>query len=356
MTVTIEKIGRRHYIVGNTYPIKDQLRSAGCNWDPDRKQWWTGKSEVAERFAGKEVTGDDLRVIGRANYKGKEYYVVWTGPTKYGTGWKLAFKDGSKVFWAKGVFGETPMWTKRYEEPQTIGDLRAFAKRQQSRRENKPQTTVTSSEPLNSPPQQARQGELLMQDSSEYCEGDVLGLLVTDAEIAAIREAGVEPVEIPATPNAKPTPAGRTRIAVYVTAEWSYTEDEAEDFDYFDRRFFASARAATVEEAQPLIERREKAAANDAAGKTLGEIVAALPQCESRPDWATDETLAARWRKPVMVHTGAYPSLYIYRGQAYYHVPGYFACDWAYPAVHRCGSIDDEQMIRDLISSYDGCK
>lgn len=53
-TIQIETVGRRHYIVGNTYPIKDRLRTAGCKWDSERKAWWTGKAETAQQFAGVE--------------------------------------------------------------------------------------------------------------------------------------------------------------------------------------------------------------------------------------------------------------------------------------------------------------
>lgn len=30
MTITIEKQGRRYYLLGNTYSVKDQLKSKGC--------------------------------------------------------------------------------------------------------------------------------------------------------------------------------------------------------------------------------------------------------------------------------------------------------------------------------------
>ena len=58
-TITIEKTGRRYYFVGNTYPIKDALRSAGAKWDADRRAWYTGKADVAERFSGARAAGSD---------------------------------------------------------------------------------------------------------------------------------------------------------------------------------------------------------------------------------------------------------------------------------------------------------
>jgi hypothetical protein len=45
--VTVEKIGRRHYLTGDTYAHKDAIRDAGCKWDPDQRSWWTGKAAVA---------------------------------------------------------------------------------------------------------------------------------------------------------------------------------------------------------------------------------------------------------------------------------------------------------------------
>jgi hypothetical protein len=60
--ITISKEGRRFYLVGNTYAIKDGLRSAGAHWDGDRKAWWTSKLDVAERFTGAQGVGADRPV------------------------------------------------------------------------------------------------------------------------------------------------------------------------------------------------------------------------------------------------------------------------------------------------------
>jgi hypothetical protein len=50
IAMKVEKIGRRYYITGQTYAAKDAIKAAGCKWDPNRRAWWTGKKEVAERF------------------------------------------------------------------------------------------------------------------------------------------------------------------------------------------------------------------------------------------------------------------------------------------------------------------
>ncbi len=65
MTISITSEGRRHYLVGDTYPIKGAIRSAGCKWDPERKAWWTGKRETAESIVASVATG---AVQARASY------------------------------------------------------------------------------------------------------------------------------------------------------------------------------------------------------------------------------------------------------------------------------------------------
>src|SRR5690606_32068869 len=128
MTITIQSEGRRHYLVGNTFPIKDSIRSAGCKWDGVRKAWWTGKLETAEQLLAslkaspaegssetkKDAPGEEAIVAGRAKYKGKTYYLAGRevrGRTVYDTtvdavtsrdGSKrlLISRDGSLQFWA----------------------------------------------------------------------------------------------------------------------------------------------------------------------------------------------------------------------------------------------------------------
>lgn len=134
--ITIKSEGRRHYLLGDTFAIKDKLRNAGAKWDGDRRAWWTGKKDVAEQFAGgvaaAPVSGDaapsseratdtltdDSRVAGKAVYKGKSYLLVWEGETRRGRACKLAFADGSKVFWAEASEVEV---TKRYEAREERG-------------------------------------------------------------------------------------------------------------------------------------------------------------------------------------------------------------------------------------------
>lgn len=146
--ITVEKVARRHYIVGNTYPIKDRLKAAGCKWDNERKQWWTAKAEVAAQIASIEIADaqpkrdetvdlDAAVVRGRALYKGKPYYVLAESRDRaqdhnhdYDHSAKLCFRDGSRVFWAKTSNGLQIV--ARYERAKSINDLRAYAERRRA--------------------------------------------------------------------------------------------------------------------------------------------------------------------------------------------------------------------------------
>lgn len=162
MTITADKQGRRIYLRGDTYPVRDQLRAAGAKWDADARCWYTGKQATADEIITKVGAGattaaqpgaaeatsdrltDDSEVSGRARYKGREYLLVWEGDTRRGPAAKLAFLDGSSVFWAS--HGEYEV-TKRYQArrirgrscPMTFGRLtrlrEEFAEQRQAEHE-----------------------------------------------------------------------------------------------------------------------------------------------------------------------------------------------------------------------------
>jgi hypothetical protein len=147
MAIEMKQEGRRYYLLNTPYGLKDQLRSAGCNWDQDKRAWWTGKAEVALRFAAAsgeaadkpdaERLGDATEVAGKARYKGTEYLLLWSGSTRKGPACKLAFTDGSKVFWASEAEVEV---TKRYQDRQWRGRREpgmTFGRLQQLRAEYK---------------------------------------------------------------------------------------------------------------------------------------------------------------------------------------------------------------------------
>lgn len=93
MSVTIECVGQRVYLSGNTFAIKDKIKSIGGHWDGDRKQWWLGaaKKADAERLVGGLTEQDatpkedtNPRIIAKVRYKGRVYYASWEGPGKTG--------------------------------------------------------------------------------------------------------------------------------------------------------------------------------------------------------------------------------------------------------------------------------
>ncbi len=137
-TLTIVTEGRRHYLTGNTYPVRDQLRAAGCNFDGDRRAWWTGKRETAEKIvalvasapaapasapAASEGLAADAEISGKAQYKGRTYLLVWQGQTRRGRAAKLATLDGKKVFWADEADVTV---VKHYEAREYRGQTRAM--------------------------------------------------------------------------------------------------------------------------------------------------------------------------------------------------------------------------------------
>lgn len=164
MTLAVEKIGRRYYISGNTYPIKSTLKAAGCKWDPDRKSWWTGKKAVAERFEGtpapnrkfdNDKPNDDTRLYGKVKYTSKSgktrtYYVI--AKSRDDARYKLTVLDGSIVFWADAsrcewikTYGTREVWDGRYYSNRTVtrhttlGSIRAFvAKERAEKRAEEP--------------------------------------------------------------------------------------------------------------------------------------------------------------------------------------------------------------------------
>lgn len=153
MSIQIQTEGRRTYLTGNTYPYRDRIRAIGAHWDAGRKAWWTAKKADAEalvqelqgaeqqaaeqeREAG--ISTSDPVIRGRAKYRGKTYYVLAHGVSqKTGKPYcKLAFRDGSRVFWARDVRDVEII--KEYREPKSIDSLRAYAEEAKRHQEQYP--------------------------------------------------------------------------------------------------------------------------------------------------------------------------------------------------------------------------
>lgn len=145
MSITIERAGARVYLLGDTYPVKDRIKSIGGHWDGEKKAWWVGAAKVAdaEKLAGFVTTAvetekkvsDDSKVVAKAKYKGRSYFVLWMGRCKSGDEKAhLTVLDGSIEFWA--ALSECEI-TKRYApreyrgrtEYTTLGSLRRFIER-----------------------------------------------------------------------------------------------------------------------------------------------------------------------------------------------------------------------------------
>ena len=55
----LESRGRRHYVVGDTKPVRQTLKSFGLRWDPDAVAWWSGKKATAEAALQKALAEFD---------------------------------------------------------------------------------------------------------------------------------------------------------------------------------------------------------------------------------------------------------------------------------------------------------
>lgn len=147
MSITLECTGKRIYFIGNTFSVKDQIKSLGGHWDGDRKAWWIGltKKAEAESLAGnlaglsdapRQESTDDIKVIGKAKYKGRSYYVRWVGRCKDGSyKARLTVLDAKIDFWVKCAEpheyqvtgeGDVAKIEKMYQEPKTLGSLARF--------------------------------------------------------------------------------------------------------------------------------------------------------------------------------------------------------------------------------------
>ncbi len=177
--IELKQDGARLYIVGNTYAVKDRLKSelglTGKNFDSERKCWWVGLAKRADaekllaalnapepaaapgnaptQSAEKPAEDPDtIKLIGKAVYKGRNYYVRWVGDTAHGHSAKLISLDGKVEFWAQCArmgddcdgSGEVAVSVKHYEprtsgygryqrkEHQTLGSIQRFIAKQKS--------------------------------------------------------------------------------------------------------------------------------------------------------------------------------------------------------------------------------
>lgn len=157
MSVTIERQASRLYFQGNTYPIKDQIKAMGGHWDGDRRAWWVGVAKNDEATSLVERLGTantatataerpkvdrNSRVVAKAEYKGRKYYVLWMGTCKSGERKaRLTVLDGSIDFWADlsacNILKEySPREYRGRTEYTTLGSISRFIENQKESRRN----------------------------------------------------------------------------------------------------------------------------------------------------------------------------------------------------------------------------
>lgn len=50
-SITVERVGRRSYLRGDTISVRGFLRAGGCHWDAESKAWWIGCHDAATSLA-----------------------------------------------------------------------------------------------------------------------------------------------------------------------------------------------------------------------------------------------------------------------------------------------------------------
>lgn len=141
-------------------PVVKKLKCLGAHWDATTKCWWLGvakKAEViallAEKLEEEEPKKEDarnIRLVGKALYKGKIYYCRFLGETKKGYSARLVNLDQSLDFWAPAKRpGEKDeegfaVLIKTYQhreyrgrlEYTTLGSIQAFVEKEKKNRES----------------------------------------------------------------------------------------------------------------------------------------------------------------------------------------------------------------------------
>lgn len=255
------------YIEGETYPVKDQLKAAGCRWDKDRRQWYAETEEITEA-ARKIVPATPIYNSPPPQDLGT------TGPVE------LAAKFGRIALAGATV----KSFTGYGKVPSPVGTVVHFSK------------------------------------------------------------SGVRYVKVA---NARPR---------------YFSRDMLEDFDMFNTKpgyqyqWDGVSVEPTAEELAADKSQADATAAKEDAPKAWNAVVAKIDQVvTARPAWVSEATLVAKWGKPAMVHTGSYPVIHLSDSEIYYHVPGYFACDWDYPAIHRTAPLTAE-LGAEIMSAIEVCR
>lgn len=173
---------------------------------------------------------------------------------------------------------------------------------------------------------------------------------VAGAKIVSFRASGASPVA-----NGTIRRVDGVRYVQLAHTQPRYlSRDWLEDMDMFslkpghyyqwDGVAVEATEAESQADATAIREKTEKAAALESAKAGLEGLLAGLVPVKERPAWVSKDMLVCTWPEPVMIHTGAFPTLHYHaetRALCYY-VPGYFACDWDYEPVIKVGTTDKD--------------
>lgn len=94
--ITIETRGRRHYVLGNTYPIRAALRSAGCKWDHVACAWYSGSRDKVEGFAASVAAGQVEAVACYRKLGDGTWGVLVPGSVEVGVAVTVETKAGAR--------------------------------------------------------------------------------------------------------------------------------------------------------------------------------------------------------------------------------------------------------------------
>lgn len=152
---TLETVGRRVYFVNSPFAAKDAIKGIGAKWDADRRQWWIGtnKREDAEKLVASlndpaaeapKENPDNIRLVGKATYKGRTYYVRCLSQDR--TRARLITLDAAIDFWVQVGTGESEAQIVKSYQPreergaygrptgrmiyQTLGSIQKFIEKQ----------------------------------------------------------------------------------------------------------------------------------------------------------------------------------------------------------------------------------
>ena len=90
IAVTYEVVGVRVYVLGQTFAMKDAIKSAGGHWDADRKAWWVGAAKRAEL----EAAIASAKPAEQSSYRPSKCKQCGRRAGENGRGWPRIYRSG----------------------------------------------------------------------------------------------------------------------------------------------------------------------------------------------------------------------------------------------------------------------